>query len=55
MAEAQQTAAEKTDNQVPLDFDVDAPDVEVSLESPVVGEEVSDRARRVHHYGSKTH
>ena len=42
MAEAQQTAAEKTDNQVPLDFDVDAPDVEVSLESPVVGEEVSD-------------
>jgi|TARA_R100001530_G_scaffold26568_1_gene21315 hypothetical protein len=42
MAEAQQTVAEKTDKQVPLDFDADAPDVEVSLESPALAEEVSD-------------
>ena len=42
MAEAQQTVAETTDKQVPLDFDADAPDVEVSLEGPALAEEVSD-------------
>ena len=42
MAAAQQTVAETTDKQVPLDFDEDAPDVEVSLESPALAEEISD-------------
>ena len=37
MAEAQQAAVETEHEQVPLDFDEDAPDVEVLLESSAPG------------------
>mgnify|MGYP003647941142 FL=1 len=42
MAEAQQAAVETEHEQVPLDFDEDAPDVEVLLESSAPGQEGLD-------------
>ena len=42
MAETQQIVAETADKQVPLDFDAEAQDVEVSLEGPASVEMVTD-------------